>query len=107
MRISRRELLIAGVGVVAGACAGQGARSGAGLTPLYARPDRGEWPEQFHQLPEETRAMYRYAVANKAVLQWMPCFCGCVNGGHASNFDCYVSAVLPDGRVQLDTMSFG
>ena len=49
----------------------------------------------------------RYAVANHDTLQYMPCFCGCVNGGHASNFDCYVREVYPDGRVRLDTMSFG
>lgn len=51
--------------------------------------------------------MYRYAVANRNVLQYMPCFCGCGAGGHTSNYDCYVDAVLPDGRVRLDTMSFG
>jgi hypothetical protein len=105
--ISRRRLLITSAGAFAAACAGQGARLGDQLAPLYARPDKDEWPEQFLELPAETQAMYRYAVANKSVLQWMPCFCGCVNGGHTSNFDCYVRAVLPDGRVRLDTMSFG
>jgi len=105
--IRRRQLFVAGAAALATACVGQGARWGEGLTPLYARPDRNEWPEPFLELPGETQAMYRYAVANRAVLQWMPCFCGCVNGGHTSNFDCYVRAVLPDGRVQLDTMSFG
>ncbi|MDQ3399627.1 MAG: PCYCGC domain-containing protein [Chloroflexota bacterium] len=59
------------------------------------------------ELPAETQAMYRYAVANHDALQYIPCFCGCVSGGHGSNFDCYVRAVLPDGRIRLDTMSFG
>lgn len=105
--IRRRHLFVASAAAFVTACAGQGARLTDGLVALYARPDRNEWPEQFTQLPVETQDMYRYAVANKAVLQWMPCFCGCVNGGHASNYDCYVRAALPDGRVQLDTMSFG
>ena len=50
--------------------------------------------------------MYRYAVANEATLKWFPCYCGCVEGGHRSNFDCYVREVRFDGRVRLDTMSF-
>jgi len=98
-----------GLAAFASACAaqGQGARWGDGLTALYARPDRDEWPEVFYQQDSEVQAMYRYAVANREVLQWMPCFCGCVDGGHTSNYDCYVRSALPDGRVQLDTMSFG
>lgn len=51
--------------------------------------------------------MYRYATVNHDVLQHIPCFCGCVDGGHTSNFDRYVREVYPDGRVRLDTMSFG
>ena len=112
MDLSRRGLLIAAGGALITACAagaapGGTARFGDGLLPLYARPDRDEWPDQFYELSADTQAMYRYAVANKPVLQYIPCFCGCVNGGHGSNYDCYVRAVLPDGRVQLDTMSFG
>jgi hypothetical protein len=105
--IRRRHLFIASAAAFVTACVGQGARPTDRLVQLYARPDRNEWPEQFAQLSVETQDMYRYAVANKPVLQWMPCFCGCVNGGHTSNYDCYVRSALPDGRVVLDTMSFG
>ncbi|MGH2946953.1 MAG: PCYCGC motif-containing (lipo)protein [Solirubrobacteraceae bacterium] len=108
MAISRRRLLLASAGLLVSACArGQGARWGDGLVPVYARPDRDEWPDAFRELPPEIQAMYRYAVANREVLQYIPCFCGCVNGGHGSNFDCYVREVATDGRVRLDTMSFG
>lgn len=51
--------------------------------------------------------MYRYAAANRQTLQYIPCFCGCVEGGHRDNFDCYVREVFPDGRIRLDVMSFG
>ena len=107
MTFSRRRFLITGTGALVIACSGTPARWGDGLTPLYARPDRDEWPDAFSQLPSETQAMYRYAVANEEVLRWIPCFCGCVNGGHTSNYDCYVREVLGDGRVRLDPMSFG
>ena len=109
--IGRRRFLIVGAAALTAACTGQSrgqdARWGDGLTPLYARPERDEWPDAFYQQEVEVQTMYRYAVANRDVLRWMPCFCGCVNGGHTSNYDCYVRGVLPDGRVQLDTMSFG
>jgi len=107
--MGRRHFLAATAGALLAACtsAGTGPTAGGGLRPLYARPDRNEWPDEFLQLPETTQAAYRYAVANHDTLQYIPCFCGCVNAGHRSNFDCYVGAVDPDGRIRLDTMSFG
>ena len=102
----RRFLALAG-GALASACAAEQSRPGDALTPVYANPARDQWPVEFVQLPTETQAMYRYAVANEATLKWFPCYCGCVAGGHRSNFDCYVREVLSDGRMRLDTMSFG
>ena len=110
--LTRRRLLALSSLTMLAACgpkAGQPqpTRWGDGLTPIYARPDRDEWPAEFAQVAPETQGLYRYAVANHETLRYIPCFCGCVNGGHRSNFDCYVRDVLPDGRVRLDTMSFG
>ena len=103
---SRRRFLVAAA-AFAGACTTTPSRPGDALVQLYADPARDEWPSQFRELSQETQAMYRYAAVNRATLQYMPCFCGCVAAGHASNFDCYVREVLPDGRIRLDTMSFG
>ena len=105
--LSRRRFLVLGVGASLAACTQGISRPGDALVPLYANPAKNEWPAEFDQLSDEIRSMYRYAVANEATLRWFPCYCGCVEGGHRSNFDCYVRAVLPDGRVRLDTMSFG
>ena len=106
--LTRRRLIVAAAAGVALACAKTpDVRPLDDLPGLYARPDRNEWPQELHGLPPDVQAMYRYAAANREVLRWMPCTCGCVNGGHASNYDCYVREVLPDGRVRLDTMSFG
>src|SRR5712691_5442540 len=104
----RRFLMLVG-GALVSACSGvaQTSRPGDALVQLYAYPAKDEWPEEFRQLSEQTQQIYRYAVANHDVLQYIPCFCGCVNAGHASNFDCYVREVYPDGRIRLDTMSFG
>ena len=107
MSWSRRRFITAvGATVAAAACA-PASRPGDALVPLYANPGRDEWPAEFAQLSSETQALYRYAAANHDTLQYIPCFCGCVNAGHGSNFDCYVRAVYPDGRIRLDTMSFG
>jgi hypothetical protein len=103
----RRFLLLAGTAFIS-ACGAVGqSRPGDALVQLYAYPAKDEWPDEFHQLSAATQELYRYAAANHAVLQYIPCFCGCVDAGHTSNFDCYVRAVYPDGRIRLDTMSFG
>jgi hypothetical protein len=36
-----------------------------------------------------TEEAYRYAMEHQAVLQWIPCFCGCGAMGHGNNLDCY------------------
>lgn len=105
--LGRRTFLLATAAAIAGACAPKVSSPEDALVALYANPAKDEWPEEFKTLPAETQAAYRYAVANHDTLQYIPCFCGCVNQGHGSNFDCYVREVLPEGRIRLDTMSFG
>jgi uncharacterized protein with PCYCGC motif len=100
----RRFLTLAG-GALVSACGGLGTAQGE--PALYARPSTNEWPDEFRKLPAETQELYRYAAANHDVLQFIPCFCGCVASGHTSNFDCYVREVYADGRIQLEPMSFG
>ncbi len=113
LTISRRRFFLMSAGAVAWACAPASTRApaatraGDGLVALYADPTKNQWPSEFLQLPAETQTMYRYAAANEATLKWFPCYCGCVAAGHRSNFDCYVREVLADGRIRLDTMSFG
>lgn len=98
---------LAGAALVGCVQSVSGQRWGDELTPLYAYPARDEWPEPVRALPPSTQAAYRYAVANAAVLRYMPCFCGCVNGGHTSNYDCYVREEQAGGRIRLDTHGFG
>jgi hypothetical protein len=106
--LSRRRLIGVGafVGVALAGCSTSSTprRSTEGLV---AWPAADVWPERFQRAPAEVQEAYRYAVGNSAVLQYMPCFCGCGAGGHRSNFDCYVREVRDDGSVALDSMSFG
>jgi hypothetical protein len=103
--LSRRRVLQLGLGALLASCAPT--RPGDALVQLYANPAKDEWPSEFRELSADGQALYRYATVNEATLKWFPCYCGCVAAGHRSNFDCYVREVLPDGRVRLDTMSFG
>ena len=107
--MDRRRFLLLASGALLSACNGatQTGRPEDALVQVYANPAKDEWPDEFWHLPQQNQDMYRYAARNRAVLQYIPCFCGCVNGGHTSNFDCYVREVYPDGRIRLDTMSFG
>ncbi len=110
----RRALLGALAAVAAGACASQALPSAQAPTagpsapdPLLADPPRGIWPAAYLSASEPTREAYRYAAARPDVLQWFPCFCGCVNEGHENNLDCFVRTPLTEGRVILDPHGFG
>ena len=108
-RTTRRALLhtsLLGSGLVLAGCVRSTgpSRSTAGL---IAWPADDIWPPEVEQSPPEIREAYKFAVGNYETLQWMPCFCGCVSGGHRNNFDCYVRDVRGDGSVALDAMSFG
>lgn len=107
--LTRRTLLntslLSGVLFFVGCSRSEGpGRSTAGLT---AWPSDDIWPPEVEQSPSDIRDAYKFAVSNYETLQWMPCFCGCVSGGHRNNFDCYVRDIREDGSVALDAMSFG
>lgn len=112
--VRRRTLLqlaLGGAGLALVGCTapaiGNSGGSGSGSIDLAARPADDVWPAMFHSAPASVQEVYRYAVAHHDELQWMPCFCGCVDQGHTSNFDCFVSQVHDDGSVVLDAMGFG
>ena len=37
----------------------------------------------------------------------IPCYCGCGNVGHTSNYDCYVSAIDAAGNITFDNHALG
>jgi hypothetical protein len=108
--LSRREALtglvrLAGLAGLAAACAPpRPATRLAAPRPvgaLTARPDREEWPAVVLRADPNTQTAYRYAAGHRDVLQYVPCYCGCVDEGHRSNWDCFVREV--DGpTVELD-----
>jgi hypothetical protein len=65
-------------------------------------------PEQVRNGPAETRDAYRFAVLNRDVLNYIPCYCGCgESAGHTSNASCYVKDKSPVEKPAFDPMSVG
>ncbi len=38
----------------------------------------------------QVQEAYRFAFANRELIEQMPCYCGCGNMGHMHNYDCYL-----------------
>jgi hypothetical protein len=49
-------------------------------------------PIDLATLPEAVAARYRFAEANRAVMERIPCYCGCSALGHRNLYDCFVTA---------------
>jgi len=76
-------------------------------TRAYALAPESVLTPPIRRAPAEVREAYRFAVANRGVLSYIPCFCGCGAQGHRSNVDWYLKDVRPDGTVVFDYVSLG
>lgn len=74
---------------------------------LVAWPAQDRWPAIFSQASPEAQEAYRYAATHPDILQYFPCYCGCVAQGHRSVLDCSIAEFRPDGSIVLDRMTFG
>ena len=104
--MSRRTFLlgsgIVGIGAAAGAVFWL--PSGRASHAYTLAPDSA-LPANLRKAPPTVREAYRFAIANRDVLQQIPCYCGC-GGEHQSNAECYIKEVRPDGQIDFDQMSF-
>jgi len=65
-------------------------------------------PDGARSAAANVQEAYRFAIANKELLEQIPCFCGCVAGGHESNYNCYVAEDGGPGVVlQFDSHALG
>jgi Protein of unknown function with PCYCGC motif len=64
-------------------------------------------PEGLRYASDEIREAYRFAAANRDILRYIPCYCGCGEQGHTSNASCYVKDSSPPGKLEFDAMSVG
>ena len=66
-----------------------------------------EMPMDVQSAPVTVQTAYQFAAANPEILANIPCYCGCGNVGHLSNYDCYVSSMDADGGITFDTHALG
>ena len=50
-----------------------------------------ELPDYLQDTRPEMQEAYRFALANREILEKIPCYCGCNTLGHKNNYDCYVN----------------
>ncbi len=67
------------------ACSSQNAAS-LHMAPL------DQMPAEVQSAPATVQQAYQFAVANPDVMKGIPCYCGCGNIGHTSNYSCYVNS---------------
>ena len=49
--------------------------------------------------PDVVRAAFEFAAEHPEVASYVPCFCGCEQGGHRGNHDCFVKSRAANGDV--------
>ena len=64
-------------------------------------------PAEVHAAAVSVQEAYQFNVANPEIMKEIPCYCGCGNIGHASNYDCYVSDVDDAGNISFDNHALG
>ena len=66
-----------------------------------------QMPMDVQSAPEAVQEAYQFNVANPDIMQDIPCYCGCGDIGHTSNYDCYVSNVDANGSITFDNHALG
>ena len=64
-------------------------------------------PADVQSAPVTVQQAYQFAAANPDVMKNIPCYCGCGNIGHTSNYSCYVSHVDDKGNIAFDNHALG
>jgi len=75
------------------AVAALGPHKQANLPPI---PFRGYAPPR---PPDVVTAAFMFAAEHPEVTSYVPCFCGCQQGGHKGNHDCFVRSRAANGDV--------
>jgi len=59
-------------------------------------------PDFIRNTYPDAQQAYMYALSHPHELEYLPCYCGCVNMGHTDNLDCYIAGTEDDGTVIWD-----
>lgn len=105
--IGRRDFLLTGVLAVGAAALASvsGCRSSGSASHRYSLAPESLLPADIQRAPTEVQEAYRFAIANREVLRYIPCYCGCGADGHTSNASCYFTDSSTPERPVFDRMS--
>jgi hypothetical protein len=93
-------VLLAMLSIIVSACSPASTSEGLKMAPMSNMPD------EVQQAAVTVREAYQFAVANPDVLTQLPCYCGCGDMGHTSNYSCYVQSAEGEDIV-FDTHALG
>ena len=79
----------------------------AAVTHRYKLAPESILPPDIQKAPDEIREAYRFAIANRDTLRYIPCYCGCGEQGHTSNASCYFQDNSMPEKPVFDKMSLG
>ena len=79
----------------------------AAATHRYKLASESILPADIRKAPDEVREAYRFAIANRDTLRYIPCYCGCGEQGHTSNASCYFQDNSTPEKPVFDRMSLG
>lgn len=105
--IGRRQFLVGGGVAVAVAAGGALAWTGRRPAHAYTLAPESVLAPDILLAPPDVREAYRFALANRDVLRYIPCFCGCGADGHTSNASCYLKDDSAPDHPVFDRMSLG
>ena len=83
------------------ACSAAQSSTAANMAPMSGMP------AEVQNAPVSVQQAYQFAIANPDVLKQIPCYCGCGNIGHTSNYSCYVTGVDAKGVISYDNHALG
>jgi hypothetical protein len=66
-----------------------------------------QMPAEVQSAPVSVQESYQFSAANPEIMKDIPCYCGCGDIGHESNYACYVSSVDDKGSLTFDNHALG
>jgi len=104
MNFPRKFLFILTIGALA--LASLSACSSQQSSDLHMMP-MDQMPAEVQSAPVTVQTAYQFNAANPDIMKNIPCYCGCGDIGHTSNYDCYVSNVDDAGNLAFDNHALG
>jgi hypothetical protein len=102
----KRFLLFVVISIVAVTGSACSTSSASKEADLHMMP-LDQMPAEVQAAPTVVQQAYQFASANPDIMKDIPCYCGCGNIGHTSNYSCYVSSVASDGSLTYDNHALG